>query len=437
MNAILKTILVGVFVIVGCIFLLNSSQSAPQTILPDNVVNQASVAFPESMPGDTIIIKKVIKNGVLAFESNSALIQSVDDLVKFERKEFDAKRQKYGVLSEKLSKKLPLIGDNDSVKVKIDLKIQPQTPPLDKTKYSMEVIKAQKPDYLKRIPLVDKISLKNRYKILEATLLNKVMDAEYKNSPDMLVAVVNKSTLHDLCFDNDICSVEEYEEPVPCQSCANCYKDTSLQSHPPCLSTLATSAYNPASAMPSNAKGQGVNAATFEIGLRPAFVSCINLGSNLKYYDAGYNGKKDIYHSEQCFRCLTNAAPQANFYHRNSLDFSDTPSEAFIINNGIQTVSLSYTASTNPTNREMRHVDAWAYKTPYPVFCNPTGNGGYCQVANWGCYNAINVGNVQHFQQTHYIQIDSATHCTGGCEQAANPTPLYGSALVNPFSCSS
>lgn len=85
----------------------------------------------------------------------------------------------------------------------------------------------------------------------------------------------------------------------------------------------------------------------------------------------------------------------------------------------------------------MRHLDMWAYKYPYTVFCNPAANSGYCITPDWQCYNAISVGNVCHQNMTHYILVDSTNHCSGGHTQTANPAPRYGSPSMNLFNCSS
>jgi hypothetical protein len=278
-------------------------------------------------------------------------------------------------------------------------------------------------------------------------------------------------------LDNNIVSIEEYVEKKPCYtSCGNCKNGKGIvQTSPPCISTLAVSAYNVYSGappMPTNSMGQGVNTATFEdYGLRSQVVSCFGLGLNLKYYAPGNNYDNGISHSEQCFRCLTDVASQANYYHFLGSNYSTTDAMNAIVNNSIQTVSCSevnYSDETgnigtdndqSPIYSEMISIDSWAYKFPYTVFCNPTGNGGYCWNPHWACYNAINVGNVQDSQQIHYIQDDTATefapqswcgpcqsvpvygqyvgHCNGGNEQAANLPPRYGSpTLNNPFDCS-
>src|SRR5690606_16232559 len=67
-------------------------------------------------------------------------------------------------------------------------------------------------------------------------------------------------------------------------------------------------------------------------------------------------------------------------------------------------------------------MDDFAYRYPYPVFVNGTGNFGYQYEANWQGYNAINVGNVRH--------TNSATYQMGDCTQTRNPPPIYGGGCI-------
>ena len=66
-------------------------------------------------------------------------------------------------------------------------------------------------------------------------------------------------------------------------------------------------------------------------------------------------------------------------------------------------------------------MDDFAYRWPYPVFCNPTANGGYDQEVNWQCYNAISVGNVKHNNFSTYVM--------NGCTQAI----ISGTCLWNTY----
>ena len=77
------------------------------------------------MPGDTMTVRKILNTGVLSLESNSPLIKTGSDLFNLEQNERAAKKQIYGVMSDGLINKLGQIGDNDTIKAKIILKIQP------------------------------------------------------------------------------------------------------------------------------------------------------------------------------------------------------------------------------------------------------------------------------------------------------------------------
>jgi hypothetical protein len=453
MNSSLKLTLLSVAAVggLGVVTALNSTAPSQS----ETIENSARVVFPLSMPGDTIQILKVMDDkGAIVLQSNSPLVKTPDDLVKLERKEYDAKKKKYGAMSDGLVKKIVNSSETDSFLVQVSLKIKTNGSAPDKTKHPMDTLIEWAKKDLQRIPVIDKGSFIKKHGLPEATVPDQIKDKSFKNSNNLMILRVNKKMLAELCFDENVVSVEEYKESHSCVvSCVPCSLKGTIYSTPPCFATLATSAYNPTSLMPSNSKGQGVNAATFETGLRQQFVNCVGLGSNLKKWDAGGTDP----HSNQTFRCMTKAAPQANFYHRASLTFHTQDDENYILQNSIQTVSMSWENNQDPTEEEMRRIDSWAYRPPYTVFCNPTANDGYCQVPDWRCYNAINVGNVQHYNETHYVLNDTALditqppenctacgnncngHCTWGTTQTANPPPFNQGAYIPNilFDCSS
>ena len=105
-------------------------------------------------------------------------------------------------------------------------------------------------------------------------------------------------------------------------------------------------------------------------------------------------------------------------------------------------MSVSY--PDGPTDFENRIVDHFAYRYPYTTFVNPAGNIGYCaDNMNWLCYNAINVGNVRHENQTHYVMMGLNTPCLrnppiGGdpFTVARNPLSLRGHRIPFAVNCS-
>lgn len=221
------------------------------------ILNQAYVTFPFSLPGDSIIIKKVLKNGVMALESNSNLVKNANDLVKLERNEAAAKIEKYGAMSDDLIKKISSMKSNDSINVAISIKIQPQETPLDKTKFTIDELKAQSQRFLNRTPIIDKISLMSNHGIS-----TKILTASDSNSKDFIVVKVDRAKLSELSFDKNIVQISEHIEPVLTSYpfCAQCYDWSGI---PPawytaaCFNTLTSSAYNPASAMPNNLHSAG------------------------------------------------------------------------------------------------------------------------------------------------------------------------------------
>ena len=194
------------------------------------------------------------------------------------------------------------------------------------------------------------------------------------------------------------------------------------QSLSPELPTLSVSAYNPGS-IPSGS-GSGIHAATFETGLTSTFLSCI--GVTPAAYDTDIYGiLQDIRHSNGTFRCLAATAPSASLYHRRSVTFDGTNDMNYIINNSVQTLSMSATrggtSAYHSTYSEFLAMDDFAYRYPYPVFVNPTANAGYGYETNWQLYNGISVGNVRHTNGTTYELAD--------CTQTKNPPPVYGGCI--------
>lgn len=218
---------------------------------------------------------------------------------------------------------------------------------------------------------------------------------------------VNKYQLDALKNDTEIAEVSEFHQDGPASD--------------PEFSTLATSAYG--AGVPGTA-ATGVAVATFEKGLTQSFLNCI--GVSPASWDAHTGAdSSEKRHSEATFKCLSIAAQGATFYHRRSVTYDGTNDQSFLVNNSIQTVSMSWArggqTAYHSTYSEFLVMDDFAYRYPYPVFVNPTQNDGYGYEANWQCYNAINVGNVRH--------TNGSTFEMAECTQTKNPPPVYGSCI--------
>jgi hypothetical protein len=220
---------------------------------------------------------------------------------------------------------------------------------------------------------------------------------------------VTRNQLESLKSDPAVGAVEEFREE---------------ENSGPELSTLAVSGFNPGP-IPSGA-GLGVHAATFEVGLGSSFVSCLGVPVNYESL-TGFTGEM-VRHTEAVFKTLVHAAPSATFYHHHNETYDGAADIDYLINNGIQTVSLSRARGVqtpyHSTYPEFLVMDDFAYRYPFPVFATPTHNNGYQYEVNWQCYNAISVGNVRHTNGT--------TFELAGCTQTKNPPRSTGTAFPEP-----
>lgn len=353
--------------------------------------------FPNALPGETIEVTKVADPvaGTIRMTSNSPRVRSGEDLVRLEKQEEDLLRKKHGALCHSsVLAKLETLSPGAKVDVVVSLRQPEGVLYLDKTKHSPEAMRQQSQSLLSLQPVTPLSSVLARHGLRSKTEMGlRAFHAE-----------VTREQLGKLAFDNDVSSIEEFRP------------DKRPTGFPyPDLTSLARSAYNHSNtAVPSGA-GYGVNAATFETGLDPTMIACWG-GLNPAHLDQRTIPWSTWEHSHQTFRCLSSTAPSANLWHRNSLSYSSN--ESYIINNNIQTMSLSYENTSSVTNDEMRFIDDMAYRSPFPVFANPASNYGYNLVPDWGSYNAINVGNVRHTDQSHWE--------LAGCTQTTNPPAIYG-----------
>lgn len=361
--------------------------------------------FPKLLPGKSIrlIKEKDPLTGQMVLKSDHPAIGSAEDLKSFEAREWALKKKTCGALSEAFCAELESgasFGD-EMVDVLVRMKT-PEVKYLDKTRHALEACRTQSFGLLGQAPLAD----------LGETLLRYGATAELDEGPQKFQgrSRLSRKTLLQLSGDPNVASVTLYTEQKPLQSGGG---------SPP-YSSLATSAYNPASAMPADSKGQGIRIATFESGLKQSFLTCAGLNP-VDYFAAVLTD-----HSHRTFRAMAYAAPNASFYHRGSLIYDSQGSQDYIVNHGLNTVSMSLGRHSNevphpPTYAEFLVMDDFAYRYPFPTFNNPTGNAGTSFPVNWLCYNAISVGNVRHVNQSTYE--------VSTCTQAKNPPPVYGSCI--------
>lgn len=355
--------------------------------------------FPNALPGKILKLKKTINpsTGRTTLVSSAPEIDGVEDLLALEAAEERARKAFRGNLDERLSERMQSLGSREKLRLAVRVK-SPTAALLDKTRHPVGELIANARAFVSQRPVASPREVLARYGL----------SAEGTHGDDIAILSAGRTDLDALKKDPDIASIWEDVEERP----------TSED-----LTTLAPSGYNPGP-VPYGA-GNGIRAATFEHGLTSTFLSCI--GVTPAYYDAftavGVESSKR--HSHASFRTLEAASPWASLYHRKSATYNSTNDVNFLVNNGIQTVSMSIarggTVAERATYSEFLTMDNMAYTYPYTVFVNPTANSGYGYEANWQCYNCLSVGNVRHTNNSYFEMAE--------CTQTRNPPPRYGSCI--------
>jgi subtilase family protein len=389
------------------------------------VKNSATRHFPYAMPGKSIKILKTWDpetQTARVISEDGVTIRSAEELVRLEEAELNLFREKYGRLSHELSAKYDKLDSQDTLRVIVTLKPPVGITYLPKFGHSMEELKANSLAIAAVKPSTG----------IETVLLSNNISSGTKQDDFASIVTITKKQLTGLLQDKRIASIDEYKDynTVGISSslimAPSFFQQTSID-----LVTLARSAYSHSqTALPSNI-GNNVKAATFESGLTSSFLNC--LGVSPIQWDAqtvpfSAPGTSTADHGLATFTNLVNAAPGARYYHRFSWDYFGSSNENYIINNGLKTISMSTNSGgTTPLGSNNMIVDDFAYRYPFPVFSNPTGNNGWFAQPNWACYNAMSVGNVQDWHYTNF-RIDDVT-CGAGATQTKNPNPIYSGCI--------
>ncbi len=360
------------------------------------IAAQGVLRLPHALAGLEVLIEKVVgADGRIELRSNSPQLQSFDDLDRLLDDERQLEHKKWGNLGNELRLRFTEMADRESVKVVIYLRM-PRVTYLDKYHHSAAELIAHSQALTRVRPVVSSQEVARVYGLA----VEEVAEA----GENRIVATVSKTALSLLRFDETIAAVELWREEEP--------------TYP--LTTFTHSSYN-SPPLPVGARGGGVNVSTFETGVYQENFDCMgNLDPANIDITATHNGNND--HSNLTFKTLWNTAPDGTFFHHDSANFSSSGSQNFLVNNDIRTSSISYTRwGSNQNTYEMRLMDDFAYRWPFPVFTNPTANGGYSLEAHWQCYNCISIGNVRHTNERYYELAD--------CTQTRNPDPVYGPAI--------
>ena len=346
-----------------------------------------------------IKVEKVLdeKTGRIKFSSNSAEIRSSQDLENLKKKEEYLVKKKYGCLDRGLRKKYDKL--KKKVKVRVVLK-RPKVKYLDKTKHSEDDLKAQSFEILNIEPYVSTDYLIKQKKIRSVS----------KKDRFFIETEMSKEELGKVMFDDNVACVEEVVETKP-------VGDRDFRE-------LSRSACNPYPIVFNGtqfAAGQGIGAATFETGIGAFLLQRINTSPyipNATIDPARCDiVSKSHYHSNICFGLLYHAAPLSNLAHIKTTFFSSSMAQDAIINRRIQTASASVEhvwsetlewADLPPNWSDYLVMDEFAYRWPYPLFCNPTRND-FDRTVDWANYNSISVGNVQHYDLTDFEHLPDFT----------------------------
>lgn len=370
-----------------------SSQLLPETV--------RYIEFPHALPDKILKIQKSFdtETGKISITSNLPVVTMAAELLKFELAEDSALKAANGSLDPALAEKLPSLGILEKFRVALRIKTQSHVY-LDKTRHTQEELIANSQAYLALQPVTSPLVVLARYGLLASSMRGE----------NIVIVDAGRADIEALKSDADVAAIWEDVGQSP----------LSVE-----LSTLAASGYQP-DAIPSGA-GSGVKAATYEYGLTSTFLSCI--GVTPTSYDAWTLTGNDPLkrHTHATFRTLTASAPSASFYHRNSTTFNSTNDVSYLVDNGIQTVSMSISrgdtsvSGYRATYSEFLTMDEMAFTYPYPVYVNPAGNAGYGYEVNWQCYNCLSVGNVRHTNGSTFEMADIT--------QTKNPPPRYGSCI--------
>ena len=385
------------FLCASCLHVAITAAAAAEA--PPRIAAQGKLSFPHALPGEEVIVVKVVDSeGNVTLRASAPWEMTADELEELRVREREMQRARYGNLSPELYDAFDNLGPTETIPVLITLRT-PEVRHPNKYEHDQSMLEAHSRALLAARPLVPPGQIVERHRLSPRNFAKMAEDG-------VIEAEVDRRDLQRLARDPDISTVDPVVEPELVFYQYNSYN---------------TSAFNPGP-MPYRARGSGVRAGTFESGIHPDNITC--MGLNPSNIELPFLVSPIDSHSDQTFRSMWLSAPLATHYHRNDLNYSTGASQSWIVNNGVQTLSQSTMSGDSHTTYRARVMDDFAYRSPFTVFANPTANGGFDLVANWLNYNSISVGNVQEVSERYY-QLSSGS----GCTQTRNPVGVYGSQI--------
>lgn len=413
-----RTARLFLFLVFPVLPVLPAGLAAPAPVnAPANapVLAAGTHAFPHLMPGKTLKTYKVwhYRRKSIELRGDIPAAAGYRTWMRLAREERSEEMRRFGGLAGRLRDRFQRLRDEERVRVLITLRYPQGWKHPSKLRHSADYLEEHGRQVASLRPVTR----------LDAFFGKHGLGLPVGMGPAEGICELPKHKLREIMFDPDVAAIEEFAAEDPTQN------RPGLQVHPDLVS-LARSAYHHADLEVPGTAGEDVHAATFELGLEEAFLKGIGVAPEAWGPIPGFDpGKGNHIHSLLTFRCLTQAAPGARFYHRESVFYlGETP---WIVGHGIQTASLSYSRrhGYTPASQEFRQMDDLAYRYPFPVFVTGTGNEGWTLESQWLPYNAISVGNVQHHRQKTF-QIGSCPPgpdgASPGCTRTRNPPAVYG-----------
>ncbi len=374
--------------------------------------------FPLALDSQVVKVTKVLdkKTGAVTLRfMPKGIVESPEDLYAKETEERRLRRERDGAFERGLHAMLANLRDSDTVRVRIVMKGA-------ECKYPSRIGRSPKQLQTLFSDFEEPAVPVTTESLLRQTSVS-AMGVERSSSAEV-EAALSKRDVYVVAHHPAVASVSPMTEEGLCA-----VRD---------FMELSKSTYNP-DPLPTYARGSGVRVATMENGIDATFFNCLSGRRQppLVWSQIHINSQGGV-HSKLTFLCLWNTAPSADFWHMASSlgSFGDKPEKqynpvaAWIIDNSIETLSSSYErggmSAYDCDDDEFVVMDDFAYRWPYPVFCNPTANDGYQYVVNWQCYNAISVGNVRHQDLNHYVCDDRLSPTNFQQSQSTNPAPVYG-----------
>lgn len=364
---------------------------------------------------------KIREGSRFEITSGSPFIRNAADLARMEAEERLAFRRRYGNLERDFAKGMESRSGSDSVDVYVNLVVE-NPGFLDKRTASPEEQKVHARKWAHLRSVIRKDGILRRYGLNESSPNRSASDAT------SFVVRTSKSRILEMARDPAIATIEEKKKPgilsVPGATA-------------PVFMDLINSAYNPPNQMVNHGS---ISVATQEMGLMDSFVSRLDPSERPADYDV-FNPSigGDSVHSAGTYHLLALGTPGMDRYHfMNGWYGTYAGTQDDLLGPAVKVISQSYYSWwATPLTADSRFVDRSSYVYPYTTFVMPTCNDGHEYAPCNQPYNALSVGNVQHYDLSTYnvdfwvwyngSVVKASDWPYGKATQTKNPYPYYGS----------